>query len=244
MKKILCLFGALALSLTSCSSDDSSGSSDSVLLKKIVLTSADGDGTSTVNYKYDGNKIVSITDETGSMNYTYTGDVITKLEFKHPDGIVEQINTFTYNAEGKLATFLRVEYENDVLTGHKEVFTYNADGTISVKSYTGNETTQTNPSGTATIKFVNGDVSEIISSNSPNHKYVYDGKNNPAKNILGWSKIAFVEGEGNGVFQNELSDTSDGDVLSTYKYTYNDAGYPVKSEDNTEGFKFSSQYFY
>ncbi|WP_316634404.1 hypothetical protein [uncultured Flavobacterium sp.] len=244
MKKILCLFGALALVLTSCSSNDSSNSSDSVLLKKVILTGTGG--KTTVNYTYDGNKIVSVIDDAKEINmhYTYAGDVITKLEFKLPDGSVEQTNTFTYGADGKLATFLRVELENGKLSGHKEVYTYNADGTISVQLYGGDDKTQTDKGGTAIIKFLDGEVSEITYTNSPNHKYVYDSKNNAAKNILGFNKIAFVDGEGTGVFHNEVSDTSGTTVWSTYSYTYNADGYPQTSVDNTEGLKTTSEYFY
>jgi len=244
MKKILCLFGALTILLSSCSSDDSSNASDSVLLKKVVLTGTEG--KSTVNYKYDGNKLVSVIDDSGEINmhYTYTGSSITKIEFKLPDGSVEQTNTFTYGTDGKLATFLRVELDNDELRGYKEVYTYNANGTVSVKSYGGDDKTQTDASGTATITFINGDVSEVTSTNSPNHKYVYDAKNNAAKNVLGLDKISFVDGEGTGVFHNEVSDTSGETVWSTYSYTYNSAGYPEKSVDDVEGLKYTSEYFY
>lgn len=242
MKKLLLLFGALALTLASCSSDDNS--SDSVLLKKVILTGEGG--KTTVNYTYDGNKIVSIVDDTKEINmhYTYTGDLITKLEFRLPDGSVEQTNTYTYGTDGKLATFLRVELDDDQLRGHKEVYTYNADGTISVKLYSGDDKTQTLESDTSIIKFVNGEVSEITSTNSPDHKYTYDSKNNATKNVLGLDKIAFVDGEGVGVFHNELSDISEGETWSTYTYTYNADGYPQTSVDDTEGLHYTSEYFY
>ncbi|SCY99139.1 hypothetical protein SAMN02927916_4602 [Flavobacterium anhuiense] len=249
MKKLLCLFGALALVLTSCSSDDSSSSSDLVLLKKTVITSPEGD-KATVNFKYDGNKIVSVTDDTGFFNlyYTYTGDLITKIDYKLPNGKSEQVNTFTYTNDGKLSTFLRVEYEEEegvaVLRGYKEVYTYNADGTISVKGYSGSDVSQTVASGTATIKFVNGEVSEIISSNSPNHKYTYDNKNNPTKNILGMDKIAFVDGEANGVKFNILTDTSDGNLWTNSTFTYNEQGYPTKEVDNGSDSLGTTEYFY
>lgn len=243
MKKILLFVGVFALLLTSCSNDDSSDS-DSVLLKKEVITGEGG--KTTVNYTYEGNKIVSVIDDAGviNMHYTYTGDVISKIEFKLPDGTNEQVNSFTYGSDGKLATFVRVEFDEDDVKGYKEVYSYNTNGTISVYSYSGTDKAQTNPSGTATITFVNGDVSEVVSTNSPNHKYVYDGKNNPSKNVLGLDKISFVDGEGNGVFQNEISDTSAGEVWSTYSYTYNSDGYPEKSTSNTEGLSYTSEYFY
>lgn len=245
MKKFLLLFCAMTLALTSCSSDDSNDdSSDSVLLKKIVLTGSGG--KTTVNYTYDGNKLVSIIDnfKVINMHYTYTGDLITKIEFKFPDGSIEQTNTFSYGTDGKLVTFVKVESDGDELWGYKEVYTYNANGTVSVKGYSGDEKTQTIASGTSVITFVNGDVSEITSTNSPNHKYTYDSKNNAAKNILGLDKIAFVDGEGTDVFHNELSDTSDEEIWSTYSFTYNSDGYPEKSTSNEEGESFTSEYFY
>ncbi|MDQ6527640.1 hypothetical protein [Flavobacterium sp. LHD-85] len=246
MKKILCLFGALTLLLTSCSSDDSSSdSSSNVLLKKIVITNSDGEKFTT-NFKYDGNKIVSAIDDSGEANlyYTYTGDLITKIEFKYPDGTIDQINTFTYNAEGKLTTFVRVEPNMD--WGHKEVYTYNADGTISVKSYSGDSETQTGEGVTSTIKFVNGEVSEIlaITANQPDHKYTYDNKNNPTKNILGMDKIAFVDGEGNGVKFNILTDSADGDLWGNSTFTYNDQGYPTKEVNTGSDSVGNTEYFY
>ncbi|WP_289665359.1 hypothetical protein [Flavobacterium panacagri] len=243
MKKILCLFGALTLLLSSCSNDESS--SDLVLLKKTVITNSDGEKF-TINYKYDGNKIISAIDDSGdtSLYYTYTGDLITKIEFKFPDGTIDQINTFSYNAEGKLTTFVRVEPNMD--WGHKEVYTYNTDGTISVKSYSGDSKTQTAGGTTSTIKFVNGEVSEIvaITANQPDHKYTYDTKNNPTKNILGMDKIAFVDGEGNGVKFNILTDTADGDLWTNSTFTYNDQGYPTKEVDTGSDSLGTSEYFY
>ncbi|KAF2337720.1 hypothetical protein [Flavobacterium ginsenosidimutans] len=244
MKKILCLFGALTLLLTSCSSEDSP-SSDLVLLKKNVITTPEGDKI-TVNYKYDGNKIVSTTDDSGDVGlyYTYTGDLITKIEFKYADGTVDQINTFSYNAEGKLTTFVRVEPNMD--WGHKEVYTYNADGTVTAQSFSGDGTTQTLEGTTNTIKFVNGEVSEIISEDASweNHKYTYDNKNNPTKNILGMDKIAFVDGEGNGVKFNILTDTSEGDLWTNSTFTYNENGYPVKEVNTGSDSLGTIEYFY
>jgi hypothetical protein len=245
MKKILCLFGALTLLLTSCSSDDSSSnSSDLVLLKKAVVTNSEGKKI-TINYKYDGNKIVSVIDDSGDLNmyYTYTGDLITKIEFKYPDGTIDQINNFSYNAEGKLITFIRVEPNID--WGHKEVYTYNVDGTVTAQSYSGDGKTQTSKGTSNTIKFVNGEVSEIISLASwENHKYTYDSKNNATKNILGFDKIAFVDGEGNGVKFNVLTDTSEGDLWTNSTFTYNENGYPTKEVDKGSDSLGTTEYFY
>jgi hypothetical protein len=74
MKKLLCFLSASLLLLTSCSNNDDSSDTSVILLKKVVLTGSNG--KTTVNYKYDGNKIVSIIDDFKEINmfFTYTGD--------------------------------------------------------------------------------------------------------------------------------------------------------------------------
>jgi len=47
--------------------------------------------------------------------------------------------------------------------------------------------------------------------------YVCNAKNNAAKNILGFDKIFFVDGEGSGVFDNEIADTLGKNICSIYK---------------------------
>jgi hypothetical protein len=168
--------------------------------------------------------------------------LITKLEYKFPDGSLDQINLFTYNSDGKLTTAVRIDPEME--WGNKEVFTYNEDGSVSVIQYIGDDETQTQENATRTIKFLAGEVSEITSSNSANHKYVYDTKNNPLKNVLGFDKIAFIDAEADGVLHNTISDTSEGEVLYNYVFTYNSNGYPVKSDEIDDGETSSTEYFY
>jgi len=245
MKKILCLFGALTLLLTSCSSDDneSNDNTDAVLLKKTIITDSEGDAVTSI-YTYDGNKIVSIVDDSGDVNeyYTYTGNLITKLEYRFPDGSIDQVNTYTYNAEGKLVTFVRTQ-TNYV---HKEVFTYNADGTVTAKSYSGDSESELMEGTVNTIKFVNGEVSEIISPDASNeeHVYTYDTKNNPMKNVIGMDKIAFIDGEGNGVKFNILTDTSEDELWTNSTFTYNDNGYPTKEVDTGTDSLGNTEFFY
>jgi hypothetical protein len=245
MKKLLYLFSATLLVLSSCSSDDStSDSSDVVLLKKTITTDSDGVKVTT-NYTYDGKKLVSMIDNTGYLNlyYTYTGDLITKMDSKSADGTVEETMTYAYNGDGKLLTFTRVEAENDY--GYKETYTYNTDGTISVKSYSGNSTSQTIASGTATVKFLNGEISEITSTNSPNHKYTYDTKNNPMKNVIGIDKIAFADGEaGEGIIHNLLTDSVDDELWTNTTFLYNENGYPTKDVDTGSDSLGTTEYFY
>ena len=249
MKKILFLFGALSLLVTSCSSDDNSSespvSSDSVLLQKTITTDSDGEKITTI-YKYDGNKIVSMVDG-GEFNlyFTYTGNLITKIEYRYPDGDIEQINTYSYTADGKLSTFTRIDPEMD--WGNKEVYKYNADGTVTAVSYSGDSKSQTLKGETATIKFINGEVSEIITDEDwGSHKYTYDTKHNPLKNVIGFDKLAFEDGEADGVNHNMLTDIdiSDDDLWKNSTYTYNKDGYPVKEVDKGTDTPGTTEFFY
>lgn len=246
MKKILCLFGALTLLLTSCSSDDSSSESgDNVLLKKTISTDSEGDKITTV-YTYNGNKIVSMVDNSGDVGlyYTYTDDLITKIEFKLPNGTVEQINTYTYDSNKRLSTFVRSEPIDKL--GSKTVYTYNTDGTVSAKNYIGDEKTQTKFNGDSKITIVNGEVVKITSDYSPNLSFTYDDKFNPMKNVLGMDKLAFEDSDASGVVHNIVSekDLDYNEVMATYIFTYNEANYPTKSVESEDGEIATVEYFY
>ncbi|WP_223678718.1 hypothetical protein [Flavobacterium hibisci] len=245
MKKILFLFGALAFALTSCSSDDdSSGSSDLVLLKKEISTDSDGDKVIT-NYAYDGNKIVKITVDgsTDGVYFTYTGNLITKMEFKY-DGDVEQINKYEYDSNNLLISFVMTEPLEEY--GFKEVYKYETDGSITVTTFRGDDVAQTTANGTRKITFTAGEITKITSTDSPSRSYTYDDKNNPFKNILGYDKISFVEGEASGIVHNIVSekDLDNNEVTSSYVFTYNAANYPTKVTESEEGETATVEYFY
>lgn len=82
MKKILYFLSALAVVLTSCSSDDNSSSQDdSILPKTISYTYPDfpqDNSTSTITY--DGNKIIGIVELGSKTVFTYDGNRIIKQE--------------------------------------------------------------------------------------------------------------------------------------------------------------------
>jgi hypothetical protein len=248
MKKILCLFSALTLVLiSSCSSDDSSSSDSSgiVLLKKTIRTDSDGLKITT-NFTYDGNKLVSIVDNSGDGNtyYTYTNDLIIKEVYKLPDGTVEQINTYEYDTNKRLVVFVRSEPIDEL--GTKHVYIYNADGTISIKDYIGDDKSQTVFNGEGKITFTNGEITSITTDYSPDKAYTYDDKNNPMKNVIGLDKIAFEDSDASGIFHNIVSekDTESNEVVGTYVFTYNSDNYPVKSIDTEHGEKTTTEYFY
>lgn len=248
MKKFLLLFAAFTISLNSCSSDDSSSDSNSdsvVLLKKTITTDSDGEKLTT-NYTYNGNKIVSIIDDSEDVDlyYTYTDDLITKLTFKYKNGTIEQVNTYEYDSAKRLVTFVRSEPLDE--WGSKEVYTYNTDGTVSIKHYRGDDKTQDVLNGEGTIFFTGGEVSKITINYGPSRSYTYDDKNNPMKNVLGFDKISFEDGEASGIVHNIVSekDLDYDEVMSKYVFTYNSDGYPTKSVEDEEGEIATIEFFY
>lgn len=242
MKKFLCLFSALTLVLTSCSNDDTPNDNQ-FLLKKMVETYEDG-STITLNYTYEGNKLVSATDGAGegTVYWTYNQDLITKMEIKLSDGAILQQNAYSYDSNKRLSIFLRIDPVEK--TGFREVYTYNGDNTISVKSYTGDDKTQIDLDGTAVITLVDGEVAKIVSTYGVDFAYTYDTKNNPEKSVQGLDKISFADGEASGILHNIITQKKDDDPAKTAEITYNADNFPIKSIDNFEGEVVTTEYFY
>lgn len=242
MKKLLYLFSAVALTLTSCSNDeDSNSSSSSVLLTKIIETFEDN-STLTTEFVYSGTKLVRMTDDDGRFEFTYTNDLITQVKYYESNTLL-QTETYQYDGNGKVTTYILID-NIDTDWGNKETYTYNANGSVSVNYYSGDAFSQTNLDRTATITFSNGEVNQISFSDGKTITYSYDDKNNPFKNVTGFDKINFCNQEGTGVLRNIIQedDSTDFEDIST-TYTYNSNDYPVTSTET--GFEVTTaQYFY
>jgi len=250
MKKLLFLMGVSILFFTSCipnpeENPDPFIPPTAALLRKTVDTYDNGDVITSL-YNYNGNKIVSIITDFDEENlfFTYSGDLITKLEFKDVDGVVTEFNNYEYDDTHRLVTFKRIDPTNDL--GDKETYVYNTDGTITVTYFSGDATTQNLVSGTGTISFANGEVSNIT-SDSGTYSYTYDNKSNPLKNVTGWSKIAFTDGEADAVLHNITSqireDGGSSPVTFTYTYTYSN-DFPVTGRTDDNDGNYNTAYFY
>jgi hypothetical protein len=234
MKKLIYLFSAIALIFTSCSSEDSSTSSTPVLLTKAIETYLDN-STSTTEYVYSGTKLVSVNDSDGDYQiFTYTGNLITKIEYFLSDDTLDQVETYSYDSSDRLISFVRV-FPTDINWGNKETYTYNSNGTISASYYSGNYTSQTNLDDTAIITLSNGEVSQIEFSNGRSDSYTFDSKNGASKNIMGFDKLLFTDGEGGGILHNIISQIDSDDINNfTYSYTYNNNDYPATGTETSE----------
>lgn len=257
MKKLIFAFSALSLVFVSCSSDadplpviepvDTTGSTSSILIKKRIHTEP-GSPPETYNYIYNGNKLLKITDGFGESNITYSGNLITKVEHFDNTLILEESDHFTYNSSNKMIANVSKHVISD--TGYKEIYLYNSDGTITANKYQGNATTQTTFTGSYKLFLQNNEVVKCEEYNSTGSlfntiNYTYDGKNNPFKNIIGWSNVSFTKDRLGGIFQNVVTEVSNFNNFNN-TYTYNSSNFPTleTTKDNSNVTQSTTQYFY
>jgi YD repeat-containing protein len=241
MKKLIYLLSISFLLLQSCSSSDSSGSSisQSVLIKKIVY-----DNGEVENYSYNGNKLLKISFEDGTSRViTYTGDLITKEEIRDESNtLTGEFSTMSY-LNNRL---MQVKFYYNNILFHKDDYNYNVDGTRTITE-TYYKIINFSDARTSVKKQYFDSAENVIKEEGLNANntinstkiYQYDTKNNPHLNITGWIN---VEGSGPDKINNLIKETSS--TIYTYKYEYNDQGYPISRIMTTGNSTYSEQYFY
>lgn len=244
MKKLALLFVLLTL-LNSCSSDSDGAAVDEpqlttngFLIKKIVLTL--GTDVITNDYFYNGNKINKIVISDGTrFEYTYTNNLITKNDY-YLNNALRVSENFMYDSNQRITEVKAYNYGSPTTTVRRTDFIYNIDGTVLVKEYQGDVTSQTNQiKNKKVFLFPNGDVEKIeeylvVNSNNETrtNSYTYDIKNAVGNAILGWNKIKNWNAVNSGNFHNALTEyriTTENATTSTdfYSHTYNSYDYPV-----------------
>ncbi|MCC9073309.1 hypothetical protein LNQ49_17160 [Flavobacterium sp. F-65] len=253
MKKLLYLFTASLFVLSSCSSDDDN-SVDVVngILPKILKYTDVEDPLENVIYlsTYDGNKILSTKQNRGRTDYTYDGNFIVKKINYGTVGIfgkevISDVTVYSY-LNGKLVETSYVgAYSTDFPDGKyktRTVFTHNTDGTVKREIYTKNYGIEIEYKSNyiEILTFANGNLVKTVETNSEINSvftstYEYDNKNNPLKNILGFSLlINHSEGEGSMSSVNNIvnyTSSYDSNIEpNVYKreYVYDANGYPSK----------------
>ncbi|WP_374175258.1 hypothetical protein [Flavobacterium tructae] len=235
MKKLLYLFTASLLVLTSCSNDDNNSPdpASSILVKKIIYVEKDGD-SSFEDVVYNGNKIVSITGQDGSVyKYTYTGNLITKTEEIDAKGVVDNTTEYSY-ANGKLAT--SIDKNTDAEFYYKTKYTHNADGTVSYDNFRGVVATGAEEEYGATGKytFKDGNLVKLEVSyygSETLYVYEYDAKNYPFKNVTGLSLLLDDETTVNNIVKETSTSGSGANIrtnITTYTYKYDANNYPTE----------------
>lgn len=230
MKKLLYLFSASLLVLTSCSKDDDNSSTNAtttVLPTKVLYTETNGSVYTSV-LTYNGNKIVSVVDEGVKTTYTYTGDLITK-EQETGTSSSNFSSTTDYSYENnKLKTAVTTETSGTQTYKSKYVYTHNSDGTVNYNEYNINVSTGAETlSSSGKYTFSNGNLVKKEEGTTV-RIYEYDTKNNPVKNILGFDKLLNEEFSLNNIVKETSTYNGGNPNVTTYQYDYNTNGYPTE----------------
>lgn len=242
MKKLILtiLASSFLLSCSSDSSNDDSNNSSNLLPSKIIFTG--GISTSVSNFEYSGSKLLRTFRDDNSQEtiYTYSGNLITNaVNTGVSNGVPFVINkTYAYDNSNRLILYSQGTFKME--------FSYLSNNNISEKGYQLDINTGQYEQTYENILTLNAD-NEIIQVAHNNlfggedyiETYVYENRNNPFKNIIGFDKLYILGKEGNSHNVLNIS-RSNGLNYREYFYTYNDLNYPVTSQ-GTGG---TIQYFY
>lgn len=246
MKKFLCLLSAVALVFVSCSKDDNDSSSpvSSILVKKIIDIDIDG-SSSTRNYEYNGNKIVSMTEGGLLSKYTYAGDYITKIEEFDTEGKVDLTTEYSYT-NGKLASSVGKNTGSE--NYDKTTYIHNADGTVTYTNFRGNSKTGIEQADGVTGKctFQNGNMVKLevfYDGGEDSYVYEYDTKNHPLKNVTGFGLLLDDETLVNNLVKKTATSVSGAKIrtiITTYGYKYDANNYPTEKVESYQSGDFVS----
>ncbi|KOP36642.1 hypothetical protein DBB36_08560 [Flavobacterium sp. WLB] len=242
MKNLLGLLSAALLVFTSCSKDDNNESSDPaspILVKKITKIDSKG-SSSSENYLYNGNKIVSITEADGSLTkFTYNGnEIVTKEEFDK-NGLSKGPVEYGYT-DGLMTSYVE-KYDDDY--NSKTKYKHNNDGTVSYEQFKVDIKTGLEVKFQQTGKLTYKDGNLIKAERSYDkfetvEIYEYDTKNSPLKNILGWNLLLDEEPAVKNIIKKVDTSGSQGNIhtdtyISTYTYDVNN--YPTEKITKLSG---------
>lgn len=256
MNKII-FFLVIVASLTSCEDTYFPGYpdtplDDSILLKQVIVTYIDED-TYTVDYTYDGNRLISMSEsddiDTIFNEYIYENDLLVRVNNFY-EGELETYSELEYDSNNKLLAYI-VYYEYSG-SAQKYVFTYNPDTTVTETIYGGDYESQTILQDVYLYSF-EGDniISEVSIEDSDEYHYTYDTKNSAYKNIFAIDVLNLLGVDFGGLEEhsnNLISITEVYDGMSytdVYEYSYNQQSYPVTASSFFEGELDSTlEYFY
>ncbi|AZA91874.1 Uncharacterised protein [Chryseobacterium nakagawai] len=252
MKKLIISSLVLAV-MASCSSsnDDSTDNNNNnqstpYLLKKSTEITQDGESF-TIEYKYNGTRIVEAFDVADNEKtlYTYDGDYIIKTEVYSKTGALQIMREFSY-ANGKLVSEKVTDKHQPGTLVYTETLQYLSDSHVkhkALQTYLYNPTTGTY----SDIKYqdkdiyldANGNLLSITYSNNGttfSTTFSYDGNNHPMKNVKGYIKMdLFSLSDGELGYNNlvkadgNYAGASNGTTKTSAVHTLNTANYPTKS---------------
>lgn len=224
--------------ISSCSSDNKS---DEIPALGTFLKTADYVGNSIVSYTYSGNMLVNKDYNNGIIEkITYSGKEIIKIEHIIGGSNVDFVTEYTYQ-DGKLVYLINT-YSNGNIS--KIEYAYNTDNTVFYEKYIINNSVEFKErEGTYTFEKGNL-VKNVYTTYFPNDFptsgslftdiYEYDSKNNPFKDVLGYSLLLVDENNFpisvNNVTKRTHIDADkiyyENPYFYTYSYSYDSNGFP------------------
>lgn len=215
--------------LTSCSSDDSSSDSSvdtTIKPTKMVFKGPDNSVIYVRDIKYDGNKILSTTDDDGYVfKYTYTGNEITKVEEFTSFTVLDRTTEYKY-LNGKMVT--EIQTMPNQSSYYEIKYTYNTDGTISYESK--NVIAGGSSLGKFTYKNGNMIKGEHLNKGEVDGStvYEYDAKKNPMSNVTGINLlISRTDISANNMTKLIMDSPA---VTTTFSYLYNNNDFPTEQK--------------
>lgn len=228
--QILSVILFFSLGLTSCSTDSNG---DLRLLQSVVEVT--DNGSTTVLFEYNGNKISSIDSETVHYDFTYTGDLITSLV--HFDKNTNHQENLTYLYEDDKLIEVQSS-ENYIIR-----YLHQSNETVLCEKFIveeGNELKIYH--GTLTFENKNLVEEELVYNNdgikstTVNFSYGYDTRMNPFYKILGFNKLlnfGMIISKNNNINYTEIVEVVEGENITSSlqqkhkKFEYNEANCPV-----------------
>lgn len=257
MKKLLSLFSAIALILSSCSSDSNDESIPTpVLVTKII---EEYNSVTTIReFTYDGAKLVTETISGGLKKYyTYNGNLITHIVTKDNNEAITSEMFLEYYSNNKIKSKIVRNYDasNPNIAGFKTLYNHSTDNVVSGVVYYGTITDQNNFSYNFKIYYnSNNQIFRHEDLNIDNeviqqYSFNYDNKNSPYKNIIGYQGFIFGDswshiGNNNtleirDMFANDFTDHS-----YLHSYDYNTLDYPLTRRSENQYFIGAKEYQY
>jgi hypothetical protein len=214
-------------------------------------------------YKYNGNKIESISDDNGSKTiFTYTGDLITKKEDFSNKKILVYCTLYEYE-NNRLKEAIHIFNNQKFL----KKYTYNKDKTVAYKVYLCNDKLNTTTEiATGIFTLENGNIVKQVDRASKDYGsadivvFKYDTNNSPLKNVLGISLLLDVDYSINNIVETTHTTSSQNLAMhitsfrnsiapytstNTSTYTYDSDGYALTKafyNDGKLGYKLSYTY--
>ncbi len=226
----------LIITFFSCSdestNDDELPQENGLLLKERITDYGGGD-IQTETFSYDeNNNLISILDSGGyKYEYVYENNLLIRINYTEPNGSIIDYTVLEYNSNSELTS-----YTVFITSGNEGLrfdLTYNGDGTITEKEYSGNHDSQTSLISEDIITFNEG---QILMETDTDFQatYEYDTQNGIYKNVSNIEVLNLINIDFSGYIdsaENNLLKVTENDngtitIHEEYQYTYNSSNYP------------------